>query len=130
MPRPVLCKRNEMQEYEVQKWIEAVLNEPFPEGKPYEDVLKDGVILCKLMNTLSPGSIPKINISGAHFKLMENVSRFQAALIKYGVDEEDLFQTNDLSEKKDIANVTNTLYALGRIVLKNPKWHGPQLIEG
>ena len=72
----VLCKRNEMQEYEVQKWIEAVLNEPFPEGQPYEDVLKDGVILCKLMNTLSPGSIPKINISGAHFKLMENVSRY------------------------------------------------------
>ena len=65
-----------MQEYQVQKWIEAVLNEPFPEGKPYEDVLKDGVILCKLMNTLSPGSIPKINVSGAHFKLMENVSRY------------------------------------------------------
>ena len=44
------------------------------------------------------------------------INRFQAALIKYGVHEEDLFQTNDLSEKKDIANVTNTLYALGRIV--------------
>ena len=65
-----------MQESEVQKWIEAVLNEPFPDGKAYEDVLKDGVILCKLMNTLSPGSIPKINISGANFKLMENVSRY------------------------------------------------------
>ena len=78
----VLCKRNEMQEYEVQKWIEAVLNEPFPEGKPYEDVLKDGVILCKLMNTLSPGSIPKINISGAHFKLMENVSRYLSRNIR------------------------------------------------
>ena len=73
----VLCKRNSMQESEVQKWIEAVLNEPFPDdGKAYEDVLKDGVILCKLMNTLSPGSIPKINISGANFKLMENVSRY------------------------------------------------------
>ena len=71
-----------MQEYEVQKWIEAVLNEPFPEGKPYEDVLKDGVILCKLMNTLSPGSIPKINISGAHFKLMENVSRYLSRNIR------------------------------------------------
>ena len=42
--------------------------------------------------------------------------RFQAALVEYGVDEADIFQTNDLSEKKDIANVTNTLYALGRAV--------------
>ena len=42
--------------------------------------------------------------------------RFQAALKKYGVDKVDIFQTNDLSEKKDVANVTNTLYALGRAV--------------
>jgi hypothetical protein len=64
-----------LQEAEIQKWIEAVLKEPFPEGKPYEDSLKDGIILCKVMNTLSPGSIPKINMTGANFKLMENVSR-------------------------------------------------------
>ncbi len=37
-------------------------------------------------------------------------------MIKYGVDKHELFQTNDLSEKKDIANVTNTLFALGRAV--------------
>ena len=42
--------------------------------------------------------------------------RFQAALVKYGVGKADIFQTNDLSEKKDVANVTNTLYALGRAV--------------
>ena len=36
--------------------------------------------------------------------------------MKYGVDKVDIFQTNDLSEKKDVANVTNTLYALGRAV--------------
>ena len=71
----ILCKRNAEQEAEVQKWIEAVVQEPFPEGKPYEDALKDGIILCKLINTLSPGSVSKINTSGANFKLMENVSR-------------------------------------------------------
>lgn len=105
-----------MQEIEVQKWIEAVLNEPFPPALPYEDALKDGVILCKLMNTLSPGSIDKILTSGPNFKLMENITKFHRALAKYGVDKVDIFQTNDLSEKKDIANVTNTLFALGRAV--------------
>ena len=34
----------------------------------------------------------------------------------YGVPKADIFQTNDLFEKKDIANVTNTIYALGRAV--------------
>ena len=43
-------------------------------------------------------------------------SRFQEALVEYGVDKEEIFQTNDLTERKDIANVTNTLYALGRAV--------------
>ena len=42
--------------------------------------------------------------------------RFQAALVQYGVSKGDIFQTNDLSEKKDIANVTNTMFALGRAV--------------
>ena len=70
----MLCKRDALQELEIQKWIEAVLNEPFPE-KPYEDALKDGVILCKLMNKLSPGAVKKIHETGANFKLMENVTR-------------------------------------------------------
>ena len=102
-----------MQELEIQKWIEAVLNEPFPQGKLYEDALKDGVILCKLMNVLAPGSIKKIHEKGAHFKLTENVTRFQEAIAEYGVHLDDIFQTNDLSEKKDIANVNNTLFRLG-----------------
>jgi len=38
--------------------------------------------------------------------------------MKYGVAKGDIFQTNDLSEKKDIANVVNTLCALGRAVIK------------
>ena len=37
-------------------------------------------------------------------------------MAKYGVDKADIFQTNDLFEKKDVANVTNTIYALARAV--------------
>ena len=108
-----------MLEWEVKRWIEAVLQEPFPDDQLYEDVLQDGIILCRLMNMLSPGSIPKMvsnRYNGYHFKSMENVTRFQNALVEFGVDKADIFQTNDLSEKEDIANVTNTLFALGRVV--------------
>ena len=112
----VLCKRDAAQEAEIQRWIESVLGEKFPAGKTFEDSLKDGIILCNLMNKLSPGIVPKINTSGPSFKMMENVNKFHEALIKYGVSKVDIFQTNDLSEKKDIANVVNTLCALGRAV--------------
>lgn len=43
-------------------------------------------------------------------------NRFQEACKKYGVPEMDVFQTIDLSEKKDIAMVTATIFALGSAV--------------
>ena len=56
------------------QWISGVLGEKLPPGN-LEDVLKDGVILCNLMNKLSPGSVKKIQTSGGSFKLMENIQR-------------------------------------------------------
>ena len=47
------------QELEAQQWIEQVVGERFPPGVPYEDVLRDGIFLCKLMNKLQPGIISK-----------------------------------------------------------------------
>jgi hypothetical protein len=44
------------------------------------------------------------------------LDRFQEACKKYGVPELDIFQTTDLSERKDIAAVTATIFALGRTV--------------
>ena len=32
------------------------------------------------------------------------------------IDQVDIFQTNDLSEKRDMGSVTNTMFALGRAV--------------
>ena len=37
-------------------------------------------------------------------------------MIEYGVDEADIFQSNDLAEKRDLGAVTNTMFALGRAV--------------
>ena len=53
----VLCKRDYAAEAEVQSWIETVLGKKFPEGKAYEDALKDGVILCRFVQLCSTGDI-------------------------------------------------------------------------
>ena len=73
------CKRDLYQELEVQKWIEEILGEKIFNGKlSYEDTLHDGVVLCKVMNTLSPGSVSKIITSGSlYFKQMENITRYK-----------------------------------------------------
>lgn len=42
--------------------------------------------------------------------------RFQKACVKYGVPDVDLFQAVDLMERKNIAQVTNTIFAIGRTV--------------
>lgn len=105
-----------MKDKEAQEWIEAILGLGFPAGESYEDVLKDGQVLCRLINKIKPGSVAKINESGGQFKMMENINNFQKALKSYGVPDQDVFQTVDLYEKKDISQVTNTLFALGRAV--------------
>ncbi|XKL60337.1 hypothetical protein PGB90_001353 [Kerria lacca] len=121
-----LMVRNKDQEQEIITWIEDVLGEKLP-NEPYEEILRDGVVLCNLINKINPGSVKKIQTKGTNFQLMENIQRFQAAIKKYGLPEEEIFQTADLFEKRNIPQVTLCLYALGRLTQKHPEYMGPRL---
>ena len=118
-------KRDATLDQQAQEWIEAITGEKFPPG-PYEDALKDGIILCKLMNKLQPGAIAKVTTKGGAFALRENVAQFCNAASKYGVETNELFQTVDLFEKKNIPQVTLAIHALGRCAQKH-KFNGPTL---
>lgn len=78
------------------------------------------------MNKLKPGSVAKIVTKGGSFALRENVAQFQAAAKAYGVPDNELFQTVDLFEKKNIPQVTLAIHALGRYAQKNG-FNGPVL---
>ncbi|XP_044758028.1 myophilin [Coccinella septempunctata] len=119
-------KRDKQLESEVLNWIFEVLGEPVPKGE-FEDILKDGVVLCNLINKLAPGSVKKIQTKGTNFQLMENIQRFQAAIKAYGLPQEEIFQTADLFERRNIPQVALSLFALGRITQKHPEWNGPTL---
>lgn len=71
----VAGKRDPEQEREAQAWIESVIGQRFP-PIPYELALRDGIILCQLMNRLQPGIISKINVSGGDYKMMDNLSQY------------------------------------------------------
>ena len=113
-------------EEEAQVWIEQILQKEFPTN--FADSLKDGVLLCQLMNALQPQSIPKIQHSKMPFKQMENISMFLRQCRVLGVLEFDLFETVDLYEQKDLGVVVRCLHSLGRAVQKNlPNFDGPKL---
>lgn len=55
-------------------WVAEVMGEPLPPGN-FEDIFKDGILLCKLINKLAPDSVKKIQTKGTNFQLMENIQR-------------------------------------------------------
>ncbi|XP_061903959.1 transgelin-like isoform X1 [Entelurus aequoreus] len=88
----------------------------------FQEWLKNGSVLCELINSLSGANMPIKNIktSGMAFIQMEQISLFLKAAESYGVTKTDTFQTVDLFENKDLAAVQRTLAALGNLaVTKN-----------
>jgi hypothetical protein len=75
---------------------------------------------------LKPGSVAKITTKGGGFALRENSAQFCTAAKAYGLPDNELFQTVDLFEKKNISQVTMTIHALGRYAQKNG-YNGPTL---
>merc|ERR1712211_191380 len=86
-----------------------------------------GVVLCKLMNKIQPVSVKKFKEKGPAFLLMENVQAFLAAAKKHGVRDEEVFQTPDLFEARNIPQVVLCLYSLGRVTQKHPEYTGPAI---
>jgi len=118
--------RNPIEEAEILEWIGNVLGERLPQDD-FEFVLKDGTVLCRLMNKIHPMSIKKYRETGTPFMLMENIQAFLGAAKKYGVPAEELFQTADLFERRNIPQVVLCLYSLGRITQHHPEYIGPKI---
>ena len=70
-------------EYQVRAWIEAVVGEPLASDDTIE-TLKDGTVLCKLVNKIKPGAVAKISPSKLAFKQMENINFFLEAAKAFG----------------------------------------------
>ncbi|XP_035212294.1 muscle-specific protein 20-like [Stegodyphus dumicola] len=92
----------------------------------FADVLKDGTALCTLINKLLPGAVPKINTMKAPFKERENLEMFLKGCEAYGLKRHDLFQVNDLYERKNLYTVVNCIFALGGMA-KKKGYEGPTI---
>ncbi|KAL6069493.1 hypothetical protein QOT17_007521 [Balamuthia mandrillaris] len=108
-----------LREHAIQVWMREVLMEgPFDEPQhvePYSLIpdLRDGIRLCKLMETLKPKSIPRINTGTVFFRNRENISFFLAACEEWGVSRFDRFRLEDLYEDENFGAVANCLERIG-----------------
>lgn len=114
-------------ELEAAVWIEEVTGEQLL-GESLGGALKDGVMLCKLVNAVKPGTIKRVNASTLAFKQMDNISSAIKAMRQLGVPEHDLFDTVDLFQETDVGKVVQALFAFGRTIQNTvPEFEGPHL---
>lgn len=116
--RKINSKYSEELACEVLEWVKAITGEPSNTSGDMDnfyEMLKDGILLCKLVNIMKPGSIKKINENKAHgFKCMENIEKFLETAKAMGVPAQETFQTVDLWERQNLNSVVICLQSLGR----------------
>lgn len=77
---------------------------------------KDGIILCQLMNRLSPNIIEKYSKNPKQpFQQMENLEFVNHAMRDYGVQDEYIFVTTDLHQGRNLYTVQLCLRNLGDV---------------
>ncbi|XP_012673621.1 calponin-1 [Clupea harengus] len=103
-------KYDHQKEEELRLWIHEVTGHHLP--KNFMDGLKDGVVLCELINILQPGSVRKINSPTQNWNQLENIGHFTRATAEYGLRPHDLFEANDLFENTNHTQVQSTLITL------------------
>ncbi|KAG7157372.1 myophilin-like [Homarus americanus] len=113
----VEAKYNEEQAAECLEWIAAVTGQEFDKSgnaDNFYNILKDGKMLCEVINALKPGEIKKIQKSTMAFKCMENINQFVDGAKSCGVPSQETFQTVDLWERQNLNSVVICIQSLGR----------------
>lgn len=121
-----LGKYNNLQlQRDVKDWISSILRDSISENERQEihrndllTTLKDGVILCMLINKVFGESSIKFKKSNMAFIQMENIEKFLNYCKLKGVSQDELFQTIDLYEEKDPYQVIMSLQSLSRLINK------------
>jgi len=104
------------------EWMKEVTNEDIPingDKQAFYETLKDGQLLCRLINHIQPNTITKkVNNTTMAFQCMENIQFFLDGAQKLGVPNQELFQTVDLWEQQNMTSVQVCLQSLARKAVK------------
>mmetsp|Transcript_20442 Transcript_20442/g.25246 ORF Transcript_20442/g.25246 Transcript_20442/m.25246 type:complete len:239 (+) Transcript_20442:26-742(+) len=99
------------------EWIEEMLSINIDDY--LFDALRDGVILCCLLNKISGKNLcKKFKKSNKSFVCRINISIYLRGCKKYGLPDTDVFETRDLYDKFGLYQVLNNIYSLSGMALK------------
>jgi len=87
--------------------------------------LQSGVLLCKLINCIKPGSATKFKETQQPFKRRENIVKYLNGCIAIGMRQTDIFQTNDLLEFANLTAVLQNLITLSLHARTLDYFNGP-----
>eukprot|EP01102_Stenamoeba_stenopodia_P007925 TRINITY_DN2236_c0_g1_i4.p1 TRINITY_DN2236_c0_g1~~TRINITY_DN2236_c0_g1_i4.p1 ORF type:complete len:509 (-),score=137.76 TRINITY_DN2236_c0_g1_i4:70-1596(-) len=108
------------------EWIETLTGELL-EGD-FHSGLKDGVLLCKTLNSIRPGIVKRFAPKPNHPLVeRENIQAYLNGCIALGLPSQELFIISDLHEAKDLSAVLRNIYSLGRQAQVIPGFEGPRL---
>lgn len=131
----------------VSSWLSALSGVQVSGSDPdsMQKALKSGVVLCKVINAIWPGTIKSINASSMPFPQRENISAYLEACKSKGVKEvssvnyqfvfahattpqTDVFMTVDLFDGANMLSVLDNLIALGNLASSTRGYTGPKLV--
>jgi hypothetical protein len=110
-------KYDESHAQQVLEWIAHITGDNISTSGEMDNLfetLKDGTLLCKLVNQFKDGIVKKVNTSTMAFKCMENINNFLKAATELGVPTQEQFQSCDLWERQNLTSVVICLQALAR----------------
>ncbi|XP_011498311.1 PREDICTED: myophilin [Ceratosolen solmsi marchali] len=115
--RKINSKYSEELAQESLEWIKAITGENINTSGDMDnfyETLRDGTLLCRLVNCIKENSVKKINQNTMAFKCMENINAFLESARNLGVPAQESFQTVDLWERQNLNSVVICLQSLGR----------------
>ncbi|XP_019861155.1 PREDICTED: uncharacterized protein LOC109589532 [Amphimedon queenslandica] len=116
---------------EAKRWIESIISEDLPPVTEFEDVISNGVYLCKLGMKLLPNNPEwkkvydldqtKFRERGLDFRHTDNINFFLNCLPKLGLPKVFYPCVTDIFEKKNPMKLTYCLHALCHLLKQQGK---------
>ena len=83
------------------------------------DSLRDGVVLCELLNKLQPGTVKKIDRKGKPMSNTENITKFMTGARSLGLGDHDLFVSSPITKPRTHSTLTP---CASRRRARTPSW--------
>jgi len=101
----------------VMRWIEEMLGEKMASDDLWV-VLKNGIVLIRLLNTIKADTVPKYNKTRLVPLLeMDNIHLYLKGCWALGVPSECMFTSAELHKRQDMSKVSRNLEALSKIAV-------------